>query len=127
MVDNKKNNIRGLSNEEFLLLKEILENKLSFKVGFKHYKEEYLPGVVTIRPTQYYWNKSQFEEIRTLLDDLGAIYNYIGVPEKMVHSVFCNGFTYLKFTADTNNRLSFPELVTEHLHETSALRHMYRC
>lgn len=108
MEDKNKNNIRGLSNEEFLLLKKILESKLSFKVGFKHYKEKYIGGVVTIRPTkseQYYWNKSQFEELRALLDDLGAVYNNIGVPEKMVHSVFSNGFTYLRFTVDTNNRL----------------------
>lgn len=107
-------NVRGLSTWEFLLLKEIIENQITFKVRLKHNKEKYLGGAVTIKPTKnerYYWNKDQFEELRALLDSLGADYNRIGVPENMVHSVFSNGFSYLKFKADETNRLSFPGIV----------------
>jgi hypothetical protein len=110
----KTNNVRGLSSWEFILLKEIISNRLSFTVNIKHHKEKFHGGAVTIKPTKnerYYWNKEQFRELRALLDSLGAKYNRVGVPETMVHSVFSNGFSYIKFEVDATNRLSFPGLV----------------
>lgn len=105
---------RGLSEWEFVLLKETVASKISFEVKLKYHKEKYLGGSVSIKPTKnerYYWNKSQTTEILQLLQQLGAEYNRIGVPENMVHSVFSDGFPHLRFRVDESDRLFFPGLV----------------
>ncbi|MGV2885934.1 hypothetical protein [Paenibacillus taichungensis] len=105
---------RGLSDWEFVLLKELVASKISFEVKLKHHKEKYLGGSVSIKPTKnegYYWNKSQFTEILDLLQQVGSEYNRVGVPENMIHSVFSNGCSHLRFRVDESNRLFFPGLV----------------
>lgn len=107
-------NYRGLTDWEFELLKEIFAEKLSFGVNFKHHKEKYLGSLVSIKPTKeerYYWTKAQFTEVFELLQQLGAEYNRVGIPENLIHSVFSNGFTHLGFRVDGSNRLFFPGLV----------------
>lgn len=113
MMENT-NNVRGLSSWEYILLKEILSEKLTFKVNIKHHKETYNNGSVTIKPTkneERTWNKEQLQEVRTLLETLGAEYTREGVSENTFHSVFSNGISHLKFLVDKLNCLLFPGLV----------------
>lgn len=106
--------VRGLSHWEFVLLKEILAERLAFAVNVKRYKNGLHKGAISIKPSKddrYYWNKLKFGEIRDLLESLGAEYNHIGVPEHLIHSVYSNGFLCVKFKVDESNRLMFPGLV----------------
>lgn len=109
------NESRGLTDQEFQLFKEIMRLHLYFDVKLQHHKEKYLDGMVSIKPTKkerYYWNKSQFSQLLELLKQMRAEYNRVGVPDHLIHSVNCNGITYLRFRVDTNNQLFFSDSVS---------------